>query len=256
MGKHIEGKFTTSIGDLIEKIIEESSETHNKKDKVRWLIIVILLVVSILALYLDFVHDTDPLGISDTLCEFPVYMLISIAPELAGMIIGVFTIDYLNERRQDKQLKRQLILQVGSRHNDVADTAIRTLQSYGWISDGTLKNSNLYKANLEESILNDVDLTGSILSQVNLEEAKLKGANLAGSILSHVNLKKANLEKAILTGAMLWYTDMTMANLKGANFKGLRVYSKEQFSKAESLEGAIMPDGRLYEEWILDDEEE
>lgn len=57
--------------------------------------------------------------------------LSNVGPELAGIVIGVVTIDYLNERRQDEQLKEQLILQLGSSHGDVADTAVRALMAKG-----------------------------------------------------------------------------------------------------------------------------
>ena len=53
--------------------------------------------------------------------------LVSVGPELAGIVIGVVTIDYLNERRQTEQLKAQLIRQMGMHIPDVAVPAAREL---------------------------------------------------------------------------------------------------------------------------------
>lgn len=120
-------------------------------------------------------------------CLLATTTLKSVGPELAGIVISVVTIDYLNKRRQDEQLKKQLILQMGSRHNDVTDTAIRALKSYGWLFDGSLKGARLEGANLQ----------GVRLDDANLERALLFAANLGEAKLIRANLKKAHLVKAI-----------------------------------------------------------
>jgi hypothetical protein len=128
---------------------------------------------------------------------------VGVAPELAGIVIGVVTIDYLNERRQDEQLKQQLILQMGSSHNDVADAAIRVLRARGWLRDGTLEGADLWRANLQ-------------------------GADLAGANLQGADLRWANLQGA---------------DLSGANLQGASSWTIEQLSEALSLGGATVPDG-------------
>lgn len=100
------------------------------------------------------------------------HALINIAPELAGIVIGVLTIDYLNERRQEEQLKSQLILQMASKHNDVTDTVVRQLRAKGWLTDGTLKGAELGWANLADA---------------DLQEANLENAKLYYSILDDSN---------------------------------------------------------------------
>jgi hypothetical protein len=71
-----------------------------------------------------------------------------------------------------------------------------------------------------------VDLKG-----VDLSEAELSGANLLEAELSGANLKGANLERADLQYA-----------------QGITKKVLEQ--QAKSLQGATMPDGQKYEEWI------
>ncbi len=60
------------------------------------------------------------LGVPDNELDSIHLILKNIGPEMAGIVIGVVTIDYLNERRQIEQLKQQLIRQMGSPIRDVA----------------------------------------------------------------------------------------------------------------------------------------
>lgn len=75
------------------------------------------------------------------------------------------------------------------------------------------------------------DLSGINLSGLNLSGAYLHNADLSGTDLSGSNLKGANLGRA---------------NLKGANLSRATGTTPEQLVKAESLEGATMPDGSIH----------
>jgi len=81
------------------------------------------------------------------------------------------------------------------------------------------------------------DLSGAILSGMNLREANLSGANL----------RKAELNEADLSGAWLSGADLSDANLSSAT--GI---TEEQLDQVESLEGATMPNGQKYEDWLKD----
>ena len=208
--------------------------------------------------------------------------LVSMGPELAGIVIGVVTIDYLNERRQDEQLKEQLILQLGSTHNDVTDIALSTLKARGWLGDGSLIRAILWRANLGGAVLwganlSEADLRGTNLSEADLRGANLSRANLWGANLSRANLReadlsRANLREADLSGAAFWEADLSGADLKGANLSEAQLgivnrsgaiiweadlngayllganlsrisnWTIEQLEQAETLGGAIMPD--------------
>ena len=99
------------------------------------------------------------------------------------------------------------------------------------LTDANIPNVNLSRGQLKDAILIRTNLSESNLIKANLTDANLTNANLTG-----VNFYKANLTGAILEGAIL-----ERANLTGVNLD--EVY----------FHGAIMPDGKVYEEWILDE---
>ncbi len=101
------------------------------------------------------------------------------------------------------------------------------------IKDGpvvSLKWANLQDAGLGEVVLEGADLRETKLQRANLDKADLSGANLSGA-----NLSGANLDKA---------------DLSGANLSEARGLTEVQLTKAESLEGATMPDSQKYEDWL------
>jgi uncharacterized protein YjbI with pentapeptide repeats len=152
-----------------------------------------------------------------------------------------------------------------------------------------LKGADLQQADLSGAYLTDIDfrgtyLAGAHLEEVNLERAELQGADLSGTFLSgadlsgadltdadlsnaeglwqkgtylwnrgaglnDADLSNANLSGADLTNANLSGADLINANLSGANLKGADV-TEEQLDKCKSLEGATMPDGQKYEDWL------
>jgi len=120
---------------------------------------------------------------------------------------------------------------------------------------------------LGRAYLVDVDLSGANLSRADLGGANLIDANLSGADLSGADLGGANLIHAVLSGAVLSgadlggaflnITDMSNADLSDANLSGADLtdatgLTDEQVAAAESLEGATMPNGQKYEEWLKD----
>jgi uncharacterized protein YjbI with pentapeptide repeats len=97
---------------------------------------------------------------------------------------------------------------------------------------------------------------------VGLRGADLSGANLSGVRLTSflgkdpvslrgANLKDANLSEAILSGANLSEADLSDTDLSGANLCGATgVTNLELKRQAKSLQGATMPNGQKYEEWL------
>jgi Pentapeptide repeats (8 copies) len=77
-------------------------------------------------------------------------------------------------------------------------------------------------------------LTRVFRIRIDLHEAKLRGADLRGA-----DLRLANLQSA---------------NLQGADLQEAKV-TDEQLAAAWSLQGATMPEGKKYEDWIKDKEE-
>ena len=142
-----------------------------------------------------------------------------------------------------------------------------------------LRGANLQQADLSGSDLTDIDfrgtyLAGAHLEKVNLERAELQGADLSGAFLSGADLSGADLADVDLSnaeglweeGTPLWKrgaglndanlsnvnlsgADLSNANLSRANLKGANV-TEEQLAECASLEGATMPNGQKYEDWL------
>lgn len=218
----------------INRLIGWSKDYAN--DIARVAIVLVFLLLAIWAITLD----TYNLVIGDSaLAKWLTTALKSVAPELAGIVIGVVTIDYLNARRQQQELKKELILQLASGKQDVTDTALRRLKALGYLGDGTLKGADLRRANLENADLGMANLDSARLDRAILKNADLSRAILTNIHLSNTNLKNANLWEANLENATGWY--------------------KEQFRQAEYTQGLIMPDGvklkqpgiQFHDEWII-----
>jgi uncharacterized protein YjbI with pentapeptide repeats len=105
------------------------------------------------------------------------------------------------------------------------------------------------------------DLSGANLKNVRLisgsrkEPVSLQGANLKGAKLSRSLLIEADLSEANLSGAILTDTDLSNATLNGAILSEARGITNEELDQqAASLEGATMPNGQKYEDWLKDRE--
>ena len=81
------------------------------------------------------------------------------------------------------------------------------------------------------------DLTNDDLSWLDLEDANLSHTLMMNIDLSNSNLSNSNLSDAIMSGANLRNTILHNADLRGA------IVSQEQLAKANSLQGATLPDG-------------
>jgi uncharacterized protein YjbI with pentapeptide repeats len=89
-------------------------------------------------------------------------------------------------------------------------------------------------------------LETDLILETDLSEANLSRANLNGANLSRANLSKANLRYADLRGADL--SGAYKMNSDGSNRK--LVANEELEQQAKSLEGATMPNGQKYEDWL------
>jgi hypothetical protein len=234
-------------------------QTRSIAQPVRIVVGIGLIAVALLAVQVERSRDSD--------AGFLVDLLVTIGPELAGIGIGVVLIDALNERRQDAQLKEQLIVQMASSHAGVSGAAIQTLRARGWLEDGSLtgrhlsranlRGANLVRANLDEALMWEARLSGAGLSKATLKGAQLVGAQLDRTDLTgadlhkaqlwHTNLKKAELFGANLEGATMMGSNLKGADLRKSNLRGVdltnAVVTTKQLLDAATLEGATMPDG-------------
>jgi uncharacterized protein YjbI with pentapeptide repeats len=126
-----------------------------------------------------------------------------------------------------------------------------------------LDGADLRNANLRYLTLEEAALDGAILENADLRNAQLSRIDLGGAFLSGADLRDANLSEARLVNAHLQRkdelnlndanlsgADLSNANLSGANLKDATGWNEEQLKQTESLEGATMPDGQMYEDWL------
>ena len=128
--------------------------------------------------------------------------------------------------------------------------------AYAKLQGAYLQGSLLRRANLSRADLSETWLTYSDLTQVIAIEANLTKANLTGS-----DLRRADLTGANLSGAVLYATELTAADLSRADLSKaeLSLRGDEEISRgdlenleqqAASLQGATMPNGQNYEDWL------
>ena len=196
-------------------------------------------------------------------------------------------LDALGPTRQERVLRflheAELIRPTSPNEQPVITLKYASLENVELPHRILLKGANLQQADLSGSDLTDIDFRGTYLAGAHLEEAKLERAELQGADLSGAFLSGADLSGADLTdvdlsnaeglweeGTYLWKrgaglndadlsnanlsgADLSNANLSGANLKGADV-TEEQLAKCASLEGATMPNGQKYEDWLKDKE--
>jgi len=123
----------------------------------------------------------------------------------------------------------------------------------------SLKNTNLKCAKLSEAMLYGADLSGADLSEADMSGADLRGADLSeaklnGAILNRARLGTAREIVVLPDGgtepAEPNPADLRQADLSQTNLQLARGWTREQLNQAESLEGATMPDGAQYEDWV------
>jgi uncharacterized protein YjbI with pentapeptide repeats len=126
------------------------------------------------------------------------------------------------------------------------------------LSNALLVNANLIGADLSGADLSDASLDNADLV-AHLPNADLSGANLIGADLSEANLFSADLSDTTLIGADLSRAVLDNANLSNAvldnaNLGGANgITNAELAQQAVSLEGAEMPNGQKYEDWLKSD---
>jgi uncharacterized protein YjbI with pentapeptide repeats len=160
-----------------------------------------------------------------------------------------------------------------SRTERTADTKLTFDDLRGIIlRDAKLSKVNLSGANLSGADLSNADLRGAELRKANRQDSERipgeshneydKAVNKADKLppglletdLSGADLSGADLSGADLSGADLSDTDLSGAVLNQANLRGAWALTDEQIAAAKTFNGATMPNGQEYEDWIKDKE--
>ena len=118
------------------------------------------------------------------------------------------------------------------------------------LSGVDLSGPDLTRADLIGANLSDAYLYDAYLFRADLRFANLRRANLRVAHLFRADLRGADLSDAILSDADLRGADLG-ADLSEANLSGAEGITNEELEQqAYSLEGATMPNGQKYEDWI------
>jgi uncharacterized protein YjbI with pentapeptide repeats len=123
---------------------------------------------------------------------------------------------------------------------------------YRAILSGSLRKADLSGAILDQAYLQGVDLSGANLGPRQLSEAELRWARARGHYLpGHSRLVEADLRGADLSGAILSGALLESADLRYANLTGVVGVTPDKLAELTSLlEGATMPNGQKYEDWL------
>jgi hypothetical protein len=120
-------------------------------------------------------------NLGETLYDVVSDFYANVSVDCLSIAFAILVIDRLNERRGEKELKAQLIREMGYRNNGIAIRAVQELAVRGWLKDGTLRNVWLRDANLQGANLFEADLQGAIMYGVTLHKAWMINANLQGA---------------------------------------------------------------------------
>lgn len=232
--------------------------------------------IVLLVIMIKMLEYTEEYGVFTPL-DFLDDLFTDVRSELISVALAILVFEWLSQQRHNRLSKTALIYQLGSPDNGFAKEAARTLQTKGWMADGTLRGvflvrgnleranlwkadlrdaelmganlceANLHKANLSHAKLWEADLTRAEILEANLQDVTLSKANLQGAqlwesnlqeaVLDHANLSGANLRKTNLKGALLIHADLRGAQLTGANLEGARLVNAT-FDRT-----TILPDG-------------
>ncbi len=137
--------------------------------------------------------------------------------ELVSIGFTVLVIDGLHRHHDERERKRELILQMGSPDRDFAIEAVRILRLKGWLEDGSLEGAILAQANLQGAKMYKADLQGADLTEANLQQVTLFGVDLRGANLEAADMEEATYvqnalfdEDTILPDGSQWTADRDM----------------------------------------------
>ena len=139
--------------------------------------------------------------------------------------------------KMSKKTRLELMNKLRNPENIVVREAVHEMRLHGWLQDGTLEGADLRHVHFQHSNLENANLKGADLRMAHLQLSNLSYSDLTGACLSNTNLYGADLRDVSLKGANLYKT----------NLQGARNLKPEQLTEANSLWGAILPDGSLYD---------
>jgi uncharacterized protein YjbI with pentapeptide repeats len=182
---------------------------------------------------------------------------INLFTTLFSIFFTVGVIELFNQRRARRQLKAQLIRQMGGRDTGIAFGALRELAENGWLTDGSLKGKDFrkaslqgtleYRADMQRSDLRKADFRWAELHYADFMSAKLQEVQFGGAKLKNAVFWDANLEGAQMNSAELHGVNFGRANLRRVSLHGAKNVLDDWLVSAKRMRFAVMPDNRIYD---------
>ncbi len=132
-----------------------------------------------------------------------------------------------------------------SKDNSTALKAVTELNANGWLVDGSLHKKAFMNANLSNSELFYASLENCWFTRANFQNAILFESNLKGAHFEEADFSNADLAGADLYASHMQDAIIVNSKLHKANLEHSGLLD-EQLAKAETLKGAIMPNGSIY----------
>jgi Pentapeptide repeats (8 copies) len=155
------------------------------------------------------------------------------------------------KRAQDEALQAYLDQMSTLVLEDLNDPGIRTLMRARTLT--ALRRLDPSRKEVVMQFLLEAELLHSFTYAdpiIELNNAELNGVNLNGANLSGADLESADLSDADLSDAALSEAGLRIADLTNANLQSVAAISSGFELEAKSLEGATMPNGQKYEDWL------
>ena len=160
------------------------------------------------------------------------------------------------ERAQDEALQAYLaqmstLMLEKDLRNPEEDSEVRTLARARTLTVlrrvDTSHKDEIMQFLLEAALVHRVGESAPVieLGRADLGDVNLREADLAGA-----NLREAHLREAGLRYANLYGANLSSAHLRGADLSEAYGWTDEQIAAANTLEGATMPNGQKYEDWL------
>lgn|GEM_PF-1106674 len=160
----------------------------------------------------------------------------NLIPEAVGIGFTVLVLDAVYQRRERKQYKERLILEMGSLDNSTALRASEALNRLGWAQDGSLVSAYLREANLKNIRIKRANLHRADLVAVNLMSGEMYHTNFSNVQMSDSDLRYGRFNLSDFSNSALESVDFRQCRLRGCNFNGTTLIGSD-FENAD-LEGA------------------
>ena len=163
----------------------------------------------------------------------------NLSTELISIAITILLINYLYEKKEEKNTKRRLIRELGSEDKGFSSRAVKELCEKKWLYDGSVNGCDLSNANLSGLNLSKAKLKNVNLTDANLTGTIFKDADLSGAIIKDALLVNANLAKCKLEGVKMINCNLYKANLNGVVVNNNADLMNSNFELAEFIDAEI-----------------